>query len=105
MTTTDDLTEAIEALTYSDHRGLLQLSANKFDPLNSWFMRLAWAGIHSEEVPEFSPVGWQTWQVRQSLQLVGNLGKLCGRRLHRVQTLCRCLTDLLLEDMRERRAL
>lgn len=105
MITTDNLTEAIEQLTSSDYRGLLQISAHKFDPLNTWFLSLAWAGIHSEEAPRFAPAAWQTFEVRDALQAAGGLAKLAGRRLHRINTLCSVLIDQLLEDLKERRAL
>jgi len=105
MITTDNLTEAIDQLTYRDHRGLLQLAAKHNDPLNQWLWRLAWAGIHSEEAPRFAPVAWQTWEVRQSLEVLGKLSALAGRRLHRIKTLCSVLIDQLLQDLTERRAL
>lgn len=106
MKTINTLPEAIQALTYTDHVGLLRISAGKFDPLNMWFLTLGWAGVNNEPAPEFSPAGWQTFMVRQSLEVLGNLAKLAGRnRLHRLRALCGVLIDLLLVDLHERRVL
>ncbi|HUQ69232.1 MAG TPA: hypothetical protein VM165_06905 [Planctomycetaceae bacterium] len=101
-TCNDELATALDALTYSDLRGLLNLSAGRHGPLFAWLTHMAWARLAAEGHDDFRPVVLQTWQLRDALQSLGVLSRLAGRPMYRARALFRAMTDTLLEDLHER---